>query len=304
MIASLASLAAVGLAFKLQLDLGPRWQEALVQGSACALCLTALLAFVQMGAWPAFTGVLATMLLYDAALLVQPPLPGSLVTMYTAMSVLGVGLYLSVYEAQLKGLGKGFADLLSHSGIVWHRRAVFALFPMWFAAVVLAKSFPELSPPLELRIVHPEPPNEIAVRGKSFDMVNGTNPYRKLKAQEPAEFASLVEEGKAVYYKNCFYCHGDNLDGKGHFAEGLSPRPANFQDVGTIAMLQESFVFWRVAKGGPGLPKSGHPWASAMPVWEDMLSEDEMWKTILYLYEGTGREPRTFAPLHEHEEHK
>ena len=80
---------------------------------------------------------------------------------------------------------------------------------------------------------------------------------------------------------------------------GFNPKPANFEDVGTIAMLQESFVFWRVAKGGPGLPKSSHPWSSAMPVWEDMLSEGEMWKAILWIYEGTSHEPRTFAPTGE-----
>jgi hypothetical protein len=29
-----------------------------------------------------------------------------------------------------------------------------------------------------------------------------------------------------------------------------------------------------------------------MPVWEDMLSVDDMWKVILYMYEHTGYEPR------------
>src|SRR5438445_7957872 len=36
------------------------------------------------------------------------------------------------------------------------------------------------------------------------------------------------------------YCHGDNLDGHGLFASALNPPPANFEDPGTIAMLQES----------------------------------------------------------------
>ena len=294
-----AAVAAAALAFKLRLDLGLRWQDALIHGLATGLCLTALLAFVQMEAWPAFTGVFTALALYDGALLVKPPLPGSLVMMYSVMSVFAVAVYLTVYEAQLKGLVGGFADLLTHPGVAWHRWAALALAPLWFAAVVLAKSFPELSPPLELRIVHPEPPNQISVKGKDFDMAGGTNPFRKLKTEDPKKFAALVEEGKVVYYKNCFYCHGDNLDGKGHYAVGFNPKPANFEDVGTIAMLQESFVFWRVAKGGPGLPKSSHPWSSAMPVWEDMLSEDEMWKAILWIYEGTGHEPRTFAPTGE-----
>jgi DMSO reductase family type II enzyme heme b subunit len=101
-----------------------------------------------------------------------------------------------------------------------------------------------------------------------------------------------VAEGAVIYIKNCVYCHGDNLDGNGHFARALNPPPANFTDPGTIAMLQEAFLFWRIAKGGPGLPKESTPWNSAMPAWEDRLSEDEIWKVILYLYDATGYQPR------------
>jgi len=74
----------------------------------------------------------------------------------------------------------------------------------------------------------------------------------------------------------------------------LNPLPANFQDNGTIAQLTESFVFWRVAKGGPGLPREGTPWNSAMPAWEDFLTEDEIWSVVLFLYEQTGWKPRTW----------
>src|SRR6266516_2211448 len=70
--------------------------------------------------------------------------------------------------------------------------------------------------------------------------------------------------------------------------------PPNFQDNGTIAQLTESFVFWRVAKGGPGLPREGAPWNSAMPRWEDFLTEREIWSVILFLYDQTGWKPRTW----------
>ena len=99
--------------------------------------------------------------------------------------------------------------------------------------------------------------------------------------------------GKKVYVKWCAGCHGDHLDGQGHFASGLNPLPANFQDNGTIAQLTESFVFWRVAKGGPGLPREGTPWNSAMPAWEEFLTEDEIWSVVLFLYSQTGWKPRT-----------
>ncbi|MCH7490370.1 MAG: cytochrome c, partial [Gemmatimonadetes bacterium] len=52
--------------------------------------------------------------------------------------------------------------------------------------------------------------------------------------------------------------------------------------------------FWRIAKGGPGLPPEGTPWNSAMPIWEDFLTEDEIWAVIIFLYEQSGLEPRTW----------
>ncbi len=72
----------------------------------------------------------------------------------------------------------------------------------------------------------------------------------------------------------------------------LTLAPINFQDVGTIAQLQESFLFWRITTGGPGLPKEGTPWKSAMPVWHEMLSEDDVWNVITYLYDYVGQVPR------------
>lgn len=116
------------------------------------------------------------------------------------------------------------------------------------------------------------------------------NPFRNDKEN----LEKYVKEGAEVYYRNCFFCHGDKLDGTGHYAAGFNPTPADFTDTGTIAQLQESYLFWRISKGGPGLPRESHPWNSAMPVWENFLTEEEIWKVILYLYEGAGVSPRTW----------
>ncbi|HKZ75863.1 MAG TPA: c-type cytochrome, partial [Actinomycetota bacterium] len=88
------------------------------------------------------------------------------------------------------------------------------------------------------------------------------------------------------------------LDGGGHFAHGFNPAPANFVDPGTIAQLSEGYLFWRIAKGGPGLPKESAPWNSAMPAWEDRLTEEEIWQVIYYLYATTGVPPRRMDASH------
>ena len=76
------------------------------------------------------------------------------------------------------------------------------------------------------------------------------------------------------------------------FVHGLDPIPTNFADQGAIAMLRDSFLFWRISKGGPGLPDEGGPWDTAMPAWEKFLKEEEMWEAILFLYDFTGQKPR------------
>jgi len=53
-------------------------------------------------------------------------------------------------------------------------------------------------------------------------------------------------------------------------------------------------VFWRVAKGWTGLPAGATPWDSAMPAFENLLTQDQIWKVILYIYDATGNKPRTW----------
>jgi mono/diheme cytochrome c family protein len=174
------------------------------------------------------------------------------------------------------------------------RNVVFVIVPLVASAIVYQKMQPSLDAPLELRSIHPAPPTSVKAFGKRFDLTKLENPYRKFEKEDPEEFRELVAEGATVYIQNCQYCHGDKLDGNGPYAQGLNPIPLNFQDVGTIAQLQESYLFWRISTGGPGLPKEATPWISSMPVWQNFLSEEEIWKVILYLYDYTGRRPRSW----------
>jgi hypothetical protein len=89
------------------------------------------------------------------------------------------------------------------------------------------------------------------------------------------------------------------MAGAGMFAHALNPIPSNFQDGGTLPNLREAFLFWRISKGAPGMPEEGGPWESAMPVWENFLSEDEIWNVILFLYDFTGYKPRAVEEVHE-----
>jgi len=244
----------------------------------------------------AFTkSIIFLIVLFIGLKLIQPPLLTSLIQLYMGLAAIAILIYVSANPVRFEEWLGPLKILIFEEKAKLVRPVVMVLIALGASAYTYQKVVPEIEPPATLRIIHPAPPSEIDFRGKKIILAEANNPFR---VEDKAEFETHVQEGKKIYYQNCFYCHGDTLQGDGHFAHGFNPLPANFVDAGTIAQLQESYVFWRIAKGGPGLPKNAHPWNSAMPAWEDMLTEDEIWKVILWLYEGSGRDPRTWEEGH------
>ncbi|MGH7411275.1 MAG: c-type cytochrome, partial [Candidatus Methylomirabilis sp.] len=219
---------------------------------------------------------------------IRPPVPRSVLTLYMAIVLVAVLVYVSSDSHSWRAFLKPIRSILVDDSKRLLRLALMVLLPVLIGYYAYTQAAARVEAPPELRAVHPAPPASISFRGKTIDIQGLDNPLRK----DSANFQRHVREGGEIYSKNCVYCHGDQLDGKGHFAHGFNPLPADFTDPGTIAMLQESYLFWRIAKGGPGLPKESTPWNSAMPAWEDRLSSEEIWKVILFLYEAAGVQPR------------
>jgi mono/diheme cytochrome c family protein len=169
-----------------------------------------------------------------------------------------------------------------------------AVIPLLIGLATFNMARPHVGSTAQLRSIHPAPPSTITFQGRTLEIEGLENPLRAR-----GSMADHYLEGRRVYYQNCLPCHGDLLDGQGHFALGYNPVPLAFHEAGTIDQLQESFLFWRIAKGGLGLPREGTPWNSAMPVWEDFLTEDEIWAVIIFIYEQAGLEPRTWEEEHE-----
>lgn len=232
-------------------------------------------------------------LLFDV--LLGQLIPKSLLTMYMVFVVAGVVMVFTFTEEGAQELAGPIKALVEDPSRKMVRNVVFVIVPLLAGYYTYTSMLPSFEAPVELRTIHPAPPNKFKAYGKSYNLTTLENPYRKFEKEDPAKFKALVKEGGDVYIKNCQYCHGDKLDGRGPYASGLNPTPLNFQDVGTIAQLQESFLFWRIATGGPGLPAEAAPWISSMPVWQDFLTEDEIWKVILFLYNYTGRQPRSWS---------
>ncbi len=219
---------------------------------------------------------------------IRPPAPQSVLSLYMTVVLIAVLVYVSSNSDSWRNFLAPIRSTLVDDSKRPLRSALMVLLPLLFGYYAYTQAAAKIEAPAELRAVHPAPPASISFRGKTIDVQGLENPLRK----DAANFKKYVAEGSVIYIKNCLYCHGDNLDGTGHFAHAFNPPPANFTDPGTIAMLQEAFLFWRIAKGGPGLPKESTPWNSVMPAWEDRLSEEDIWKVIMYLYDATGYQPR------------
>jgi hypothetical protein len=256
---------------------------------------------------------------------IYPPIPFSVRAMYGTVSLIAVFMWMSSNEDDWRKFKQPIMNVMD--GITpFHkilRVAYLVALPFVFWAFSYNSFLPNLDEPIELRTVHPAPPASTKVHGKTFVLQTSQNPYRinpegkydqeysnariveqgmgrlmKPDAnpwdQKAEGYLKYVREGGEIFFQNCHFCHGDNLNGRGLHAFAFNPIPANFTDPGTIAQLQETFFFWRVAKGGIGLPREGFPWASVMPPWEQHLTTDEIWKVILFEYWHTGYYPRTW----------
>ena len=213
--------------------------------------------------------------------LVTAPLPMSLIWLYLFLTTVGIVVYGTLSGESTEALlGPIFRFLGGESlnGVAQLARlALLVLFPLLVGWETYSDLVPSSQPPAENRTIHPAPPGEF---------VGLANPVPNTPEN--------VMMGKGLFAAFCSPCHGPKFNGNGPASDGFNPPPANFVDPGTIAQLQESYLFWRIKKGGVGLNVEGHPWKSAMPRWEVELPDEWIWKIIMAEYAGSGQKPRTW----------
>ena len=99
-------------------------------------------------------------------------------------------------------------------------------------------------------------------------------------------------KGEQVYAERCVGCHGKEGDGLGPAAERLNPPPRDFTEgqykfrtTGFDDIVPNDEDLYRMIRDGmPG---------TAMPGWDDMLSQQDMWDLVAHI--------KTFAGLEEEE---
>jgi mono/diheme cytochrome c family protein len=82
-----------------------------------------------------------------------------------------------------------------------------------------------------------------------------------------------LQEGASIYATSCATCHGEAGEGDGPAAAGLEQKPADLH-ADHVQENTDGALFYIVSHGRPG---------TAMPAWEDQLSEEERWHVVNFL---------------------
>ncbi len=116
----------------------------------------------------------------------------------------------------------------------------------------------------------------------------GICPQTRTAAQVPEKIANKKNpfksnaenfiKGESLYQwtaepNPCKVCHGPTGNGFGMMAQGLSAMPRNFTCSETMKKVSDGQMFWIIKNGSPG---------TGMPAYK-FLSDDEIWKLILYI---------------------
>jgi mono/diheme cytochrome c family protein len=218
------------------------------------------------------------------------PIPSSVISIYMGISTIAILAYMSSSQERRDEVSGPLIRFMTDKRYTMFLVLTAVAIPALAAANVYVQMTAPLEAPLFSRTIHPASPPQITVHDKKFDLDAGEAPAWALERSNPEEFRKHVENGRQVYYRNCVFCHGDDHGGNGMFAHALDPIPTNLPE--NIPQLRDTFLFWRISKGGPGLPEEGGPWDTAMPAWENFLKEDEIWDVILFLYDFSGQRPR------------
>src|SRR3990167_4739485 len=104
--------------------------------------------------------------------------------------------------------------------------------------------------------------------------------YKHEAPQKLSETPEAITEGKKVYEKRCWYCHGIEGKGDGPASKTMFPKPRNFtrneykvRSTAAGAVPTDEDLFRIITSGIEG---------TAMPFWST-ISETERWQVIYYI---------------------
>ena len=104
----------------------------------------------------------------------------------------------------------------------------------------------------------------------------------------------VVATGQAVYADNCASCHGAELEGQPNWrslgSDGRLPAPPH--DKTGHTWHHDGDTLFRLTKHGTGALVGDPDYESNMPIYEDVLSDDEIIAVLSYIKSTWPREIR------------
>ena len=139
------------------------------------------------------------------------PIPSSVVAIYMGIISLAILAYVSSSQERREEIARPLVRFMTEKRYTALLGLTVVAIPALAAANVYIKMNAPLEPPYFARTVHPASPSEITVHDKQINLDAGDNPFRELEKSNPEEFRKHVENGRKVFYRNCVFCHGDNM---------------------------------------------------------------------------------------------
>ncbi len=119
-------------------------------------------------------------------------------------------------------------------------------------------------------------------RGTSAGITYASVDLSQLPVPNGQNVTQAVAAGAEVYQSYCIGCHGPNQDGNGVNAGSLNPKPRNLRDSPFMQAMSYQRITTSLHKGVPG---------TAMPRWENLLTEREIGDVIAYVFSLTAPPP-------------
>jgi mono/diheme cytochrome c family protein len=116
----------------------------------------------------------------------------------------------------------------------------------------------------------------MSMRRHHYAMMNGIDPRYGERTNPLPDTPDNVARGKKLYEENCALCHGAGGLGNGEAGKNLDPPPANIAAFTKMPMASDGYLLWTISEGGV-------PVGSAMPPFKDKLTDDQIWKIVLYV---------------------